>query len=68
MKPSFIIAATLALAGLAPGLATPASAQHTVVRERTVVHAGPPRHEHVRRVCHWEVHRHHRTQVCRTGR
>ena len=62
-------AAAVAFAGLAPGLAVPAAAQHTVVHERTVIHNRPVRPVvHTRKVCRVEVRHHHRVRTCRTVR
>ena len=66
--PALAAAAAIALTGLAPGLATPAAAQRTVVHERTVVR-GPVRHRwHTRRVCRTYWHHHRRVRTCRNVR
>lgn len=66
-------AGLVALTGLAPAaLTTAASAQRTVVTERTVVHT--VRHDnrrnrwHTRRVCRNQWRHHHRVRICRTVR
>lgn len=70
----FTIAAAglVALTGLAPvGIAAEASAQRTVVHERTVVrhNGGYARHRvTTRRVCRVERHHGRRDRVCRTVR
>ena len=73
----FTIAAAglVALTGLAPvGIAAEASAQRTVVHERTVVRhtdrrPGYGRHAvRTRQVCRNVVRNHHRQRVCRTVR
>lgn len=71
----FTIAAAglVALTGLAPvGFVAEASAQRTVVHERTVVrHNGGPGYRHrvrTRRVCRTVYRHHQRQRVCRTVR
>lgn len=59
-----LVAGLTALATLAP---VAAQAQHTVVRERTVVHQRGGFHA-PHRVCHTERRHHRRVQVCRTVR
>jgi len=69
-------AGLVALTGLAPAaLTTSASAQRTVVTERTVVHT--ERHDRgyrsgprwrTRKVCHNERRHGHRVRICRTVR
>ena len=63
-------AGLVALTGLAPAAITaPASAQRTVVHERTVVrHEGPSRRWRTRQVCHNERRHGHRVRICRTVR
>ena len=59
----------LALVATAGAMPVPASAQHTVVRERTVVrHSGPARRWHTRRVCSYKWRHHRKVRVCRTVR
>ena len=65
-------AGLVALTGLAPAaLTTSASAQHTVVTERTVVRTDHynrgPRYR-TRRVCRNEWRNHRRVRICRTVR
>ena len=66
----FAVAAAglVALTGTAPGFVAPAAAQHTVVRERTVVRTGPGRAWHSRRECSWQYRHHHKVRTCRTVR
>ena len=65
-------AGLVALTGLAPAaLTSEASAQHTIVRHRTVIRT--VRHDHghrwrTRRVCRNQWRHHHRVRVCHTVR
>lgn len=62
-------AGLVAVAGLAPGVAAPASAQRSVVTERTVIRHGGPRYRHrARTVCTWKWRNHRRVRICRTVR
>lgn len=67
-------AGLVALTGLAPvGFAAEASAQRTVVHERTVVRhndnrSGVRHRTRTRQVCRNVVRNHHRQRVCRTVR
>ncbi len=71
---SFAAAALVALTGLAPaGIAAEASAQRTVVHERTVVRHTDrrPGYRHnvrTKRVCRNVYRNNHRQRVCRTVR
>ena len=68
MKLSLLLAAAVAMTGMAPGLVAPAAAQRTVVHERTVVRNGPVHRWHKRKVCRVEYRHHRRVRVCRTVR
>ena len=61
-----LVIAAVALAGLVPAL-TPAAAQHTVTH-RTVMHGGPSRAGHMRKVCTTSYRHHQRVRTCRMVR